>query len=135
MQVHDHTLALTVCTYMRRLHTLTLIQIHTHTHAHIHVSVCLGEDTQTVRPSIYPFTCLCVCLSVLAVFLSLSVGLSACLPMSHSVYTSFFYLSFELLVCSCVCISFSLCSQRRHACFIIGHGQDRPCPCRLQIPQ
>ena len=53
------------------------------------VSVCPREDTRIVRPSIYLLNCLYVRLSVWAVFSPLSVGLSVCLSMSHSVYTSF----------------------------------------------
>ena len=115
--IHEHTCKYTL-THSHLQYALTC-DAYTHLHwfryIYIHMSVCLGEDTQTVRPSIYPFTCLYVCLSVLAVFPSLSVGLSACLPMSHSIYISFFYLSFGLLVCSYVCLC--LCSHRRRCLF------------------
>ena len=130
IHIHMHmfdTLTLTL-TLMRALtFTLTFTLALTHIGSLcvcvlcVCVSVCPREDTRIVRPSIYPLKCLYVRLSVWAVFSPLSVGLSACLSMSHSVYTSF---SICILNCQSVSVYvFSLCKQE--AClFIPGYSID-----------
>ena len=106
-----HTLAHTIYTYTRRLHTPTPIQ----THTLIHTSVCLFT-----RLLVCLSVCLLACLSVLParlLFVSLSVDLSVCLPMSHSIYISSFCLSIGLLV-SCLSVDICLCGHRRRCLFV-----------------
>ena len=131
---HIHTYT---CTCQAHLHLHLHLYVHPHLHLHfthalthigslcvcvlcVCVSVCPREDTRIVRPSIYPLKCLYVRLSVWAVFSPLSVGLSACLSMNHSVYTSF---SICILNCQSVSVYvFSLCKQE--AClFIPGYSR------------
>ena len=96
--------------------------------------VSLSEDTQIVRPSVCPLTCLCDRLFAWTIFPFLSVGLSVCLYMSRSIYASF---SVCLLNCQSVRVYvFFLTSAAIGDMSVlkIGHDQDRTCPCRSQIP-
>ena len=117
MQVHAHTLALTVCTYMRRLHTLTLIQIHIYTH------VCVSGRRHTDRPSVHLPVYLSVCLSVCLGCFSLSVCRFVCLSTYESFYLYFFFLSVFWTVSLFVCMSMPLQSQEAMSVF------QAPCIC------
>ena len=122
-----------------QVHARTHMHMHAHPHPyrythtrtyniHLHATLThtyTDSDTYThthVRPSIYPFTCLYVCLSVLAV-VSLSVCRFVCLSTYESFYLYLFFLSVFWTVSLFVCMSMPL--QPQEAMFVF----QAPCIC------
>ena len=87
-QAHLH-LHLQTYTYTCQAH----LHLHLHTHLHLHIHfcvlcVCVSERRHSDCSSVHLLVKMSVCPSVcLGCFFPLSVGLSACLSRSHSVYS------------------------------------------------
>ena len=91
-QAHLH-LHLQTYTYTCQAHLHLHLHLYTHLHLHIHfcvLCVCVSERRHSDCSSVHLLVKMSVCPSVcLGCFFPLSVGLSACLSRSHSVYASF----------------------------------------------
>ena len=130
-QLHTSTFTFTFTLHLHHIYIYIYIYIHTciYTCTRHCVSVCwrvcvcvcvfLSEDTQIVRPSIYPLTCLYVRLSVWAVFPP-SVCRFVCLSNYESFYLYFFFLSVFWTVSLFVCMYFlASVAIGGNVCFIV----------------